>query len=64
MKKITITITKDGETKIEANGYTGDECLKDTKPIEDALGVTSDDPRVRKFDTQTVGTSTKIGSGK
>lgn len=63
MKKIQVTITPDGETKIEASGYTGDECLKATKPIEDALGV-GDDPRVRKFENVTTSTATKIGSGK
>lgn len=64
MKKITITITPDGETKIEASGYSGDECLKATKSIEEALGVSSSDPRVRKFEQVTTSTAAKIGSDK
>lgn len=63
MKKITITITPDGETKVEASGYQGDECLTATKPIEEALGVSSE-PRVRKFDQITTSTDTKVGGGK
>lgn len=42
MKTIEITITKDGETKIEAKGYEGESCELDTKELERALGgVTS-----------------------
>lgn len=63
MKKITITITPEGETKVEASGYSGDECIAATKPIEEALGVSSE-PRVRKFDQVTTSTAAKIGSSK
>lgn len=38
MKKITVTIGRDGSTKVEADGYSGGECLEATKAIEAALG--------------------------
>lgn len=53
MKKITITITPDGETKIEASGYSGDECIKATAPLEKALGVPEGE-RTRKAEALTV----------
>lgn len=39
MKTITITIDKQGKPVIEANGFSGEECLIFSKPIEDALGA-------------------------
>lgn len=53
MKKVTITITPDGETKIEAAGYSGDECIKDTAAIEQALGVAG--PREPKLEAGSIG---------
>lgn len=44
-KKITITVDSKGDTKIEASGYQGGECLNATKPYEQALGA---DPSTRK----------------
>ncbi len=38
MKEIIITTDKDGNTTIEALGFSGNQCLKATKPYEDALG--------------------------
>lgn len=37
-RKIIIRITKDGNVKIEAKGYKGDQCLKATEPFEKAFG--------------------------
>jgi len=37
MRKIVITFHK-GQSSIEAFGFTGGECLKATKSIEEALG--------------------------
>jgi hypothetical protein len=39
-KLIKVTIAPDGTTKLEAIGYTGIECLKDTRVLEEALGAT------------------------
>ena len=41
-KKIIITITKEGEIKIEAQGYEGSGCLKATKPFEQAFGAVTE----------------------
>ena len=38
MKKIVITFDDKGGSNIEAFGFTGGECLKATKSIEEALG--------------------------
>lgn len=37
-KTITVTIDPKGELLINAEGFTGDACLKETKSIEEALG--------------------------
>jgi hypothetical protein len=39
MKTIKITIDKEGKPVIEAEGFTGGDCLKFTQPIQDALGT-------------------------
>jgi hypothetical protein len=38
MKEIVVTIDQNGDTKIEAFGFTGGDCLRATKSIEEALG--------------------------
>ena len=38
MKHIIITIDPMGKTRIEANGYAGDACLKATRDMERVLG--------------------------
>jgi len=38
MKKIVITFDGNGDSSIEAFGFTGGECLKATQSIEEALG--------------------------
>ncbi len=39
MRKIKVTVAKDGTTRIEAFGFSGKECLSATKAIEDAIGA-------------------------
>lgn len=39
MKKIKITLHKDGTQKIEVLGARGEECLEFTRPLEERLGV-------------------------
>lgn len=39
MKTIEVTISPKGEVVIDAKGFTGNECIAATKPIEDALGT-------------------------
>lgn len=37
-KTIEVIIEKDGSTKVEAFGFTGKNCLKETESLEEALG--------------------------
>jgi hypothetical protein len=39
MKKMKITIHKDGTQKIEVLGAVGDECVRFTQPLEERLGT-------------------------
>lgn len=39
MKEMIIDIDADGNMKIEVNGVKGSECLKETKELEEKLGV-------------------------
>jgi hypothetical protein len=39
MKKIKITLRKDGTQKVEALGVVGESCLELTKALEHRLGV-------------------------
>lgn len=38
MKTIEVLVLPNGETKVEAHGYIGDECTAALSPIEKALG--------------------------
>ena len=48
-KTITIDIALDGSVKVEGHGFTGPECAKATKAIEDALGVVTETVRKREY---------------
>lgn len=43
MKKITVTVSKNGETTIETEGFVGASCQEATQPLEERLGVTTSD---------------------
>jgi hypothetical protein len=43
MKKIKVTLHKDGTQKIEVLGAKGDECLEFTRPLEERLGISVGD---------------------
>ena len=45
-RTIQVTIDPCGRPTIDAKGFTGQGCKKATKPIEDALGATSDSSTV------------------
>lgn len=51
-KEIIVTIDKNGETKIEAKGFQNRECLRATKPFEEALGKVSDRKMKRNVEIQ------------
>ena len=38
VRRVIIRITRDGEVKIEAKGYTGESCISATEPFERAFG--------------------------
>lgn len=38
LRTIKVTITNDGDTKLDAQGYKGKSCLKATEELEIALG--------------------------
>ena len=42
MKKIKITLHKDGTQKVEVTGAVGQECTEFTSELEKRLGVTDD----------------------
>jgi hypothetical protein len=37
-KKIVVNISNDGQIQIETHGYVGEECLEESKFIEEFLG--------------------------
>lgn len=47
-KEIIVDIDKTGEVQIEARGYSGNECLKATKSIEQALGGGVEERKMKK----------------
>jgi len=51
-KVIEVTIDKNGETKIEAKGFQNRDCLRATKPFEEALGKVSDRKMKRNVEIQ------------
>lgn len=59
MKTIYIRISKKGEVKIEAEGFTGSACELATAPFERALGVVTDKEekpeRYQSENTQSLG---------
>ena len=60
-KKIEVTINPDGTTSIEAFGFEGMTCLKETEELEKKLGMVAD--RSMKNDTfkTTAGKKATIG---
>lgn len=61
MKTITVTITEAGETKIEASGFIGTECLAATKSLEEALGTSGE--RTTKSEALTINTQATAWNG-
>lgn len=41
-KYVTVTITPEGDTKIEAHGFTDGRCRDATRDLETALGLVAD----------------------
>lgn len=47
---VEVTISPNGETKIEAHGFTGGACKAATKPLEEALGAHEQDRVLKSED--------------
>jgi len=61
-KTIEVTVDKDGSTIIEASGFSGGACLKETESLEQALGLVQ--KRSMKSEASkaiSIGDKTKIG---
>ena len=38
MKRIVVTVSPDGSTKVETQGFAGSTCMDETRRLEEALG--------------------------
>lgn len=56
LKTVTVHVAKSGEVRIETSGFTGSECTKATKELEESLGTVTD--RTMKPEAQITNTST------
>ena len=46
---IEVVVSPQGETTVQTKGYAGADCLKASKFLEQALGVTSADRKTTEF---------------
>jgi hypothetical protein len=46
---IEVTVTPKGETTVQTKGYQGSDCLKASRFLEEALGVTTADHKSAEF---------------
>jgi hypothetical protein len=46
---IEVTVSPTGETTIQTKGYAGSDCLRATKALEQALGVTTNDRKTSEY---------------
>jgi hypothetical protein len=52
LKTITVIVSKEGQTRVEANGFAGGECRLATAKIRAALGQESDEQLKPEFASQ------------
>lgn len=52
MKTITVTVAKDGSTKVETSGFVGSSCQAASKFLEQALGVQQSEKLTAEFYAQ------------
>jgi hypothetical protein len=61
--EIEVTIERGGKTTIDAKGFAGDACLKETATLEEALGkVSGRDMKPEATKKNTVADTTKVGN--
>lgn len=51
MKMMKVTVTPQGETKIETTGFAGSECQAATRDFERAMGVVTDETLTNEYYT-------------
>ncbi len=61
-KDIFFTIDENGEVKIEVKGAPGEDCMKLTKEIEEALGLVGERSMTAEYYQQEE-TKVEVGSG-
>lgn len=61
-KDIFFTIDENGEVKIEVKGAPGEDCMKLTKEIEEALGLVEERSMTAEYYQQEE-TKVEVGSG-
>lgn len=49
MARIEVTVKLDGSIEIEGKGFSGPDCFKATKFLEEALGVKTADKRTAEY---------------
>lgn len=53
MSKIEVTVSPDGQSKVEAFGYHGNSCREATKALRKALGASkTDTPKPELYESQ------------
>ena len=62
-QELEISITPEGEVKIEVKGIKGSSCVDATKEIEEALGVVKDREHTSEFYQQEQAQESKIKLG-
>lgn len=48
-KRIEITVSKDGKTKVETKGFAGAACKSASAPYEQALGLTTNEVHTAEY---------------
>jgi hypothetical protein len=48
-KIIEVTVSPTGETTLQTKGYAGQDCLRASKALEQALGVTTSERKTSDF---------------
>ena len=59
MRQMIVTIDKNGSITVKTTGFEGEACLKETKKLEEELGIVSD--RKRSPDYYKVKRSNSVG---
>ena len=60
-QQIVVTISPEGEAKIEASGFVGATCTAATKPLEEALGVSAGRQLKPEYHLAPVARTQKVG---